>query len=307
MGRNGEVSTTPDVRPNRPLACAIRCIGFTATGAAILLFAPTAAHADDDRGLLGKLLGGVTETVGQIVDPVITPVLEPVGELVSNTPVVGPILGPVVGSNPVTTITQPVTGAFDGLLGGTLGSLPVVGGLVGTTPVGSITSPLTGTVDGVLTQLAPDGSVVPGQPGEPGAPGAPGGPNPDDPGTVITLPDGTVIGVDDYREQMSARLAELTGPLTQGEIAAAADIEHRDTLSSATVPVAPGITPFSDPQDVPVTATPGAWAAGVSIPLAAYGDLVSTALIVVLVMGITILARSRAPPRLVGDIDSSPD
>lgn len=288
MNDGGGIDSRPAVRP-APWVHATRCIGVATAGAAIVLLAPGTAHADDDRGLLGGLLGHVTDAVGGIVDPVV----DPLGTVITTTPVVGPVLGPVVSgigaSTPVGTITQPVTGAVDGLLGGTLARLPIVGTLVGSTPTGSLVGPVSGIVDGVLVDLAP------------GAPGAPGTGFPGSPDSVPGDPDFPA-------QQIEAWLDARLGTVDLAQITAASTVDSRDVMTGDTaIPVGPGLSPFGGPQDDPATVLPTAWTSSLTIPLGSYADLVFAALLVTLLLSFTVSTRSRAPPRLVGDVDSSPD
>ncbi len=123
--------------------------GLVVGAGLLVLFAPAPAHADDgDQGLLGGVVGGLTDVVEQVVEPVV----EPLPSL-RDVPVVGGIVGRVVDSEPVGTITEPVSGLVDGLLGDTVASLPVVGSLLGDRPVGDILDPVAGTVDDTLGDL----------------------------------------------------------------------------------------------------------------------------------------------------------
>lgn len=302
MMDEGGIDSRPAVRPT-PWAHAARSIGVATAGAAIVLLAPGSAHADDDRGLLGGLLGHVTDAVGGIVDPV----LDPLGTVITTTPVVGPVLGPVVGgigaSNPVGTITQPVTGAVDGLLGGTLGRLPIVGPLVGSTPTGSLVAPIGGVVDGILVGLAPGASGIPGDGATPNGPGSGA------PGTAIPgSPDGSTADPGSPAQQIEAWFdAQLSG-VDEARLAAASTVDSRDVMTGGTaMPVGPGLSPFGGPQDDPATVLPSAWTSSLTIPLGSYADLVFAALLVTLLVSLTVATRSRAPPRLVGEVDSSPD
>jgi len=124
--------------------------GLVVGAGLLVLFAPAPAHADEGGGdgILGGVVGELTGVVDGIVSPVVDP-LPPLGDV----PVVGGIVEKVVGSEPVGTVTQPVTGIVDGLLGDTVASLPVVGGLLGDRPVGDIVDPIAGTVDDTITEL----------------------------------------------------------------------------------------------------------------------------------------------------------
>lgn len=104
----------------------------------LVLGAPQQARADDRPGIvegLGSLLGGVTSAVEDVVAPVVEP-LPALREL----PVVGSIVGGVADSRPVATITEPVAGLVERVLG-----VDVV------TPVAD---PVGGLVDGTLGELA---------------------------------------------------------------------------------------------------------------------------------------------------------
>lgn len=133
--------------------------GVAVAAGLFTLLAPAPAHADD--GASDGLLGGVVSDLTGLVDGIVSPVVAPLPSL-RELPVVGGLVGDVVDSKPVGTVTAPVSGPVDDLLGGTVGSLPIVGGLLGDTPVGSITDPVTGTVDGTLGDLVSGpGLVIP--------------------------------------------------------------------------------------------------------------------------------------------------
>ncbi|HTN58441.1 MAG TPA: hypothetical protein VL043_09255 [Protaetiibacter sp.] len=140
-------------------------VGVAIAAGLLTVLAPQPAHADDgDRaGLIGSLVQGLASGVTEVVDPVVAP-LPDAREL----PVVGGLVGEVVDSRPVSTVTAPVSGLVDGLLGDTVGSLPILGGVLGDTPLGSVTQPVSGVVDGTLGQVAGttgDADAAPPAPG----------------------------------------------------------------------------------------------------------------------------------------------
>jgi hypothetical protein len=138
-------------------------VGVAIAAGLLTVLAPQSAHADDEPGLVGSLVQGLASGVTEVVDPVVAP-LPDAREL----PVVGGLVGEVVDSRPVSTVTAPVSGLVDGLLGDTVGSLPVLGGVLGDTPLGSVTQPVSGVVDGTLAQVAGtavDGAAAPPAPG----------------------------------------------------------------------------------------------------------------------------------------------
>lgn len=145
---------------------ALMGVGVVIAAGLLTVLAPQPAHADDgDRaGLIGSLVQGLASGVTEVVDPVVAP-LPDAREL----PVVGGLVGEVVDSRPVSTVTAPVSGLVDDLLGDTVGSLPVLGGVLGDTPLGSVTQPVSGVVDGTLGQLAGtagDADAAPAAPGD---------------------------------------------------------------------------------------------------------------------------------------------
>lgn len=141
-------------------------VGVVIAAGLLTVLAPQSAHADDGdhAGLVGSLVHGLASGVTEVVDPVVAP-LPDAREL----PVVGGLVGEVVDSRPVSTVTAPVSGLVDGLLGDTVGSLPVLGGVLGDTPLGSVTQPVSGVVDGTLGQVAGttvDADAAPAAPGD---------------------------------------------------------------------------------------------------------------------------------------------
>lgn len=130
-------------------------VGVAMAAGLFVLLAPAPAHADDGGGSgSGGLLGGVVSDLTGVVDSVVSsPVVEPLPSL-RELPVVGVVVGGLVDSKPVGTVTAPVSGLVDGLLGDTVASLPVVVGLLGDRPIGGITDPIAGTVDDALGELA---------------------------------------------------------------------------------------------------------------------------------------------------------
>ncbi len=160
-------------------------VGGVTSGVTSTVSGATGAVSGIVAPAVTPVVAPVVNTVAPVVSPVPTPVVNVVAPVVAplanplptirQLPVVGGIVGGVVDSAPVASVTTPVAGLVDGLLGTTVGSLPVIGGVLGTTPVGSLTQPISGAVDGALGQLAgtpllpgpvlggvlPDGTVDP--------------------------------------------------------------------------------------------------------------------------------------------------
>lgn len=311
MREDDGVHAAPAARAPKP-GFVIRRVFATATGAAVLVLVPATAHADDEPGLLGRLVGGVTGAVGGIVDPLV----DAVGGAVSGTPVVGPVLTPVIeavgGANPVDGLTSPLTGALDGLLGPVTGQLPIVGGLVGSTPTGSLVSPVAGALDGTLSGLAPGVPSAPGVPGDPAAPGSPGSPGDGtvEPGRPGALPadaaDGTAGSTDPRIAALAARLQAAASGIAPQDAQAARGTDHRDTLAPAPGP-GERFSPNGPLDETPALLGGAAWTSSSTVQPSLFGELVSTAFLLVLVLGFLGAARSRAPPRPVAELDSTPD
>lgn len=242
-----------------------------AFGAALLaVLSPQPAHADDGRGLVGSLLGGVAATVADVVEPVTAPLPE-----LRELPLVGELVGTVADSAPVTAVTQPVTRIADGLLGDTVGALPVVGGLLGDTPVGSVLTPVADIVDGTLADIA-------GPASDPG-PAAEAAPVADaEAASVPPLP--------------SAALGLATGLLLDSRVA--------DQFGTIAVGAeGPLHGPVSVPGDV--SPTSAVTAGGPPIGLAA--AVLGAGLLLLLARGRVRPAGFRAPPSPVYATDTSPD
>lgn len=146
---DGAVSGAVTIRRNHWRGALIG-VGVAMAAGLFTLLAPAPAHADD--GGSGGILGGIVGEVTGLVDGLVSPVFDPLPSL-RDLPVVGGIVGDVADSEPVGSITEPVSGVVDGLLGDTIAELPIVGDLLGETPVGDITDPVAGTVDGTLGDL----------------------------------------------------------------------------------------------------------------------------------------------------------
>lgn len=244
-----------------------------ALGAALLaVLAPQPAHAaDDPKGLVGSLIADVTTAVTEVVEPVVAP-LPDVREL----PVVGGIVGGLADSAPVATVTQPVADLADGLLGGTVASLPVVGGLVGDEPVGSVTRPVSDTVDGALGGLAGTASTPDAGPASPPAAS-----------DALWLGSGAVVAA------TAGFAAEVLISSRVGDHVAAFAVGAEGPLRG----------PVSAPGDIAPTSA--VTAGGPPIGLAA--AVLGAGLLFLLARGRVRPAGFRAPPSPVYATDTSPD
>ncbi|GMA90726.1 hypothetical protein [Homoserinibacter gongjuensis] len=215
-----------------------------------------------------SLSSGVT----QVVDPVVAP-LPDAREL----PVVGGLVGEVVDSRPVSTVTAPVSGLVDSLLGDTVGSLPVLGGVLGDTPLGSVTQPVSGVVDGTLGQLAGTAGDADAAPAAPGV----------DSGTI------------------ASGAAAVLGSALVGFAGDLPFISHAGDLAVVGAVGAEGLFhgPVSAPGDL--TPTSAVTAGGPPIGLAA--AVLGAGLLFVLACGRLGAAGVRAHPSPVFATDTSPD
>jgi len=249
-------------------------VGVAIAAGLLTLFAPQAAHADDggEPGLVGSLVHGLTSTVSEVVDPVVAP-LPDAREL----PVVGGLVGEVVDSRPVNTVTEPLAGLVDGLLGDTVGSLPLVGGLLGDTPLGSVTEPVSGMVDGTLDGVAGDAAAVPAPP----ASSAP------DAGVASELPATSLVS------QLVGFAVELPLVSHVGALAVVGAVGAEGPLHG----------PVSAPGDIAPTSA--VTAGGPPIGLAA--AVLGAGLLFLLARGRVRSAGFRAPPSPVFATDTSPD
>lgn len=107
-------AAAPHASAPRLLRVALLSSASAVAAVAFALFAPTAAHADDEAGLLGSLTGVVAAVEDPLADTLAATVdstLGGVGNVVTSTvgavaPVAAPVTTPVV-----TAVTQPVAGA----------------------------------------------------------------------------------------------------------------------------------------------------------------------------------------------------
>ena len=280
-----ERAATPAARI--PWVLVLRGIGAGIGGLAIVVFAPSAATADDNTGL-GNLLGQLVDDASGVIDPVVGPV-------------VGPLVGPLVDglgvSDPLGSLTNPVTDALDGLLGETIDSLPLVGDLLGTTPTGSVLAPVAGAVDGLIDGVAgTDGHG--GQSGEPGdgQHGAPGSDTASDGDTTASALDA----------RLRAWAAAITANLTLEQLAATRTVD--DGMGPDLIEPARDTTRPYAPDDELLIITPTtAWTASTVVPPNLDADLYVMPFLIVLLLGFFTLTRSRAPPRLAYGIGSTPD
>jgi hypothetical protein len=241
-------------------------VGVAIAAGLLTVLAPQPAHADDgDPGLVGSGLGS---SVSDVIDPVVAP-LPDAREL----PVVGGLVGTVADSRPVSTITRPVSELADGLLGGTVGSLPIVGGVLGDEPLGSITDPAGALVDGTLAKVSGAAEATTAAPS--------------------TFDAGTASAA----VWLGSSLVGFTGELPV--------VSHAGDLVVGGAVGAEGLFhgPVSAPGDI--TPTSAVTAGGPPIGLAA--AVLGAGLLFLLGRGRVRPAGFRAPPSPVFATDSSPD
>jgi hypothetical protein len=274
----------PDVVETRRIGWrgALVGVGLGLAAGLLSLFAPQAAHADEaDPGLLGGLLSGVASTVTDVTRPVTTSLPD-----ARDLPVVGHLVGELADSGPVVSVTQPVAGLVDGLLGDTVASLPVVGGILGDEPVHSILDPLAGTVDDTLVGVVgePGTSVGPGTPAGPDIPGSPG---------EVPVP---APSTDEPRAA-----SVLLGLGAVGLIADAA----ADVAAGSILPIRPG--PAVAPLGVLGDAAPASVVAPTGPSAGLVAALLGGALFLLLARGQLRPGGIRAPESPVYPTDTSPD
>ncbi|GAA1055794.1 hypothetical protein GCM10017608_30340 [Agromyces luteolus] len=146
-----------------PVAATVDTVTNTVTDAAPAPPAPVAPvveQAAEPVETLVPAVGGAVDTV----DDTVAEVAAEAGSLVSD----------IAGDAPVGTITAPVVGTLDGVVG----SLPVVGSLLGDDALGGVLGPVVGAVDDTLDVVIgdlgplPDDGLVPSLPlpGDPESP-----------------------------------------------------------------------------------------------------------------------------------------
>ncbi|RQP10654.1 MAG: hypothetical protein EAS51_08225 [Microbacteriaceae bacterium] len=238
----------------------------------LVLGAPQQARADDRPGLvdgLGSLLGGVASTVEEVVAPVVEP-LPALREL----PVVGSIVGGVADSRPVATITEPVAGLVERVLG-----VDVV------TPVAD---PVGGLVDGTLGELA----------GAPVASPPPVAPDPRD------------EAVAHVAEPAPAAAAPASGSLAAASPALAATriIPILGSVGELGIAAATGAEgPGDGPVSLPGGITPTSAVTAAGAPVGAAAAVLGAGLLLLLARGRLRPVNVRIPSSPPGATDSSPD
>lgn|GEM_PF-2248853 len=296
-------------------------VGVVFAGGLLALLAPQPVHAataDDPRpgSGLGTFLGGLTGLVDDITSPIIDPLPD-----ARDLPVVGDLVGQVADSKPVSTLTEPVSGLVDGLLGSTVESVPVVGDLLGDEPVAGILDPVGDAVDDVLGDVAgtppvvaPDPEPAPG-PHNPGVPDSEGpGSEPEEPGADGDVPDASepvTSGTDD--PDASVTLAAETASdasgfaVPAGAVHASGDPMISRVEGSATSIAVGAEGPIKGPVSVPGDLPPSsAVTAGVS-PFGLTAAVLGVGLLLMLASGFIRRASVRIPPSPTYGTDTSPD
>jgi hypothetical protein len=253
---------------------ALMGVGVAVAAGLLTFLAPQSAHADESdpqpSGLVGSLVQELASTAAQVVDPVVAPLPD-----ARDLPVVGSLVGRVADSRPVSTVTQPVTGLVDEVLGGTVATLPVVGDLLGEAPLGSVVEPVGDVVDGTVGRLA-------GTPTDTDAEPAAGG------GAATSDAEPLWFG------------PSLAG--IAGELFVVADAGTR-----AVVGAAGAEGPFNGPVSAPGDLAPTSAVTAGGPPIGLAAAVLGVGLLFLLAAGRVRPAGFRAPPSPVFATDTSPD
>ena len=166
-----QVPETAAASRARPLRLAL--IGLAGAGALTLfgfLLQSSPASADQAPPSSGSLLGSSSST--GLLGSIVTPVTSAVDSVVSSVPVVGTTVDGILGPTPTGSITAPVVGTVDAVVGGVIGG--VTGGSGGTgdsggsggvaTPPSQPTPPST-SPGGVTGSTSPTGPITADAPG----------------------------------------------------------------------------------------------------------------------------------------------
>lgn len=189
--------------------------------------APAPIAAPSPAAPLASVVTAVTDTVSAtlstgVVSGTLNPVVDVVDDVLTTTPVVSSLVTPILGSNPVGTITAPVTGGVDELLG-TVGALP-----------GSLTP-------SVLTPIAisPD-ALTP----------APFAPTPHTPIALVAAEAAPGAGFAAH-----AIIARGVNSMPSSAPAAASAVSHAAALTHSDAPDSPGApAPVGAPESLPAQA-----------------------------------------------------